>query len=102
MKRYNLSDEAKQDLADIRAYLTEEAGVRVARQVMKQIKDALDFLSRTPGAGHSREDLTAAPLKFWSVYSYLIVYRPAPRPIGIVRVVHGSRNLGKLLSQDED
>lgn len=39
MKRYHLSEEAKQDLTAIRAYLTEEAGSRVARQVMKQIKE---------------------------------------------------------------
>ena len=73
MKRYNLSAEAKEDFVEIRAYLTEEGGARVAGHVMKQIKDALDFLSRTPGAGHQREDLTSAPLKFWSVYSYMII-----------------------------
>jgi len=102
VKRYNLSAEAKQDLADIRAYLTEEGGARVARQVLKQIKDALDFLSRTPGAGHLREDLTDASVKFWPVFSYLIIYKPGPRPIGIVRVVHSSRDLARLLSQDDD
>ncbi len=102
MKRYDLSAEAKQDLDDIRAYVTEEAGARVARQVLRQIKDALEFLSRTPGAGHLREDLTDAPVKFWPVYSYLIIYRPTPRPIGIVRVVHGSRDIARLLAQDED
>jgi len=102
VKRYLLSAEAKLDLADIRAYLTEEAGARTARHVLKQIKDALDFLSRTPGAGHIREDLTDAPVKFWPVSSYLIVYKPAPRPIGIVRVVHGSREMVRLLSQEDD
>jgi hypothetical protein len=29
---------------------------------LKQIKDALDFLSRTPGAGYVREDLTDSPV----------------------------------------
>lgn len=102
MRRYILSEEAKQDLADIRAYLTEEGGARVARYVLKQIKDALDFLSRTPGAGHVREDLTDAPVKFWSVFSYLIVYRPEPRPIGIVRILHSSRDMAKLHLQADD
>ena len=101
MRRYIVSAEAKQDLADIKSYLTEEGGARVASQVLKQLKAAMEFLSNTPGAGHSREDLTEAPLKFWPVFSYLIVYRPAPRPIGIVRVVHGSREISKLLSQDD-
>ena len=102
MKRYILAPEAEQDLDDITAYLAEEGGARVARHVLKQIKDAIAFLSRTPGAGHSREDLTDAAIKFWPVYSYLILYKSASRPIEIVRIVHGSRDMARLLSQDEE
>lgn len=101
MKRYNLSDEAKLDFADIRTYLTKESGARVAQQALKRIKEGLDFLSRTPGAGHLREDLTAADVLFWSVSSYIIIYKADTRPIGIVRVVHGSRELTTaMLSQN--
>lgn len=102
MKRYIVAPEAEQDLDDIKAYLTEEGGVRVARYVLKQIKDAVDFLSRTPGAGHNREDLTSAAVKFWAVYSYMIIYKPVPRPIEIVRIVHGSRDMGRLFPPGED
>jgi plasmid stabilization system protein ParE len=79
-----------------------EAGARVAQHVLKQIKDAVVFLSRTPGAGHFREDLTSAAVKFWLVYSYQIIYRYTHRPIEIVRIIHGSRDMAKLLSQDDD
>jgi plasmid stabilization system protein ParE len=75
MKRYVLSAEAKQDLADIRSYFVETADISVARYVLREIKNALVFLSRMPGVGHSREDLTDKPLKFWSVFSYLIIYK---------------------------
>jgi toxin ParE1/3/4 len=102
MKRYNLSDEAKQDLVDIRAYLTRESGAPTARYVLKRIKDGMDFLSRTPGAGHSREDLTDATVKFWSVFSYLIIYKATTRPIGIVRVVHGSREITSAMLSTDD
>ena len=102
MKRYIVAPEAEQDLDDIKAYLTDDGGPRVARSVLKQIKDAVEFLSRTPGAGHLREDLTNAPVKFWSVFSYLIIYKPAPRPIEIVRIVHGGRDMGRLFPQGED
>lgn len=34
MKRYILAPEAKQDLADIKKYLTREAGARVAKSMM--------------------------------------------------------------------
>lgn len=101
-KRYVFSPEAEQDIDDIKDYVTKEAGARIARQVLKQIKDAVTFLSRTPGAGHSREDLTGSAVRFWTVYSYLIIYRATSRPIEIVRIIHGGRDLNGLLSQDED
>lgn len=43
-----------------------------------------------------RPDLTGEPVKFWAVFSYLIVYNPATQPIGIARVVHGSRDIESL------
>ncbi len=101
-RRYTFAPEAEQDLDAIEEYVTQEAGARVARHVLKQIKDAVVFLSRTPGAGHSREDLTSAALKFWAVYSYQIIYRHTARPIEIVRIVHGSRDMSRLLPQDEE
>jgi hypothetical protein len=45
---------------------------------------------RTPGIGHTRQDLTDQPVKFWSVYSYLVVYDPESRPLTIVAVLHGA------------
>jgi toxin ParE1/3/4 len=99
MRRYLFTDKANDDLADIEAYLIEEGGVRTARHVLREIKEAINFLSSNPGAGHLREDLTDAPVKFWSVYSYLIVYDPVPRPIEILRIVHASRNIGRLLEE---
>ncbi len=100
MSRYLLTDEAKQDLADIKRYLTGEAGARVAKSTLARIKDAIVFVSRTPGAGHVREDLTRQALKFWSVYSYLIVYDPAARPVQVMRILHGNRDVSSVLADD--
>jgi antitoxin ParD1/3/4/toxin ParE1/3/4 len=46
--------------------------------------------------GHRRDDLTTEPLRFWCVYSYLIAYRPDTKPLQIIRIVHGARELGRL------
>ena len=94
--RYSLSPEARQDLIDIRDFYRKEAGARVARHVLGEITSTLRFLAETPGAGHSRSDLTEEPVKFWPVFSYLIVYDPVMRPIGVARVLHGSRDLMAL------
>ncbi len=93
MKRYRLSPEAQSDIDDIRRYSVKEGGVAVARYVLGEIRQALRFLAETPGAGHMREDLTDEPVKFWSVFSDLIVYDPATQPLGIARVLHGSQDL---------
>jgi antitoxin ParD1/3/4/toxin ParE1/3/4 len=48
-------------------------------------------------AGHQRQDLTPLPVKFWLVFSYLVVYDPAARPLAIVRVLHGRRDVEAIL-----
>ena len=65
-----------------------------------EITRTFRFLAATPGAGHSRTDLTSEPVKFWPVFSFFVVYDPAIQPIGIARVLHGSRDLAALLRQD--
>ena len=102
MNRYTIAPEAAEDIKAIRAYLKREAGPRVAQSIINKIRDAFAFLSRTPGAGHVREDLTNIPVKFWAVFSYLIIYDPAAKPIEIVRVDHGSRDVtSSMISQDD-
>ena len=61
------------------------------------IYDAVERIAERPGIGHTREDLTDRALKFWSVYSYLVVYDPESRPLTIVAVLHGARNVGEML-----
>ena len=100
MKRYLLTDEAKEDLADIKDYLKREAGPRIAKSTLAKIKEAFVFLGCTPGAGHLRENLTDDALKFWPVFSYLIVYDPTTRPIEIMRIIHGSRDIATMSFND--
>lgn len=100
MKRYSLSGAARRDLNNIKAYYMKEAGARVARYVLGEITVAFTFLVETPGAGHSRLDLTSEPLKFWPVFSYMIIYVPAMQPLGIARVLHGSQDIESLLHKN--
>jgi len=65
--------------------------------VRDAVYDAARQLAENPGIGHTREDLTARPLKFWRVYSYLVVYDPSSRPLRIIAVLHGARDVKQLL-----
>ncbi len=87
-RRYILSPEASQDLDEIKAYLLAKADLRVARYVLRQLREGLEFLAVTPDAGHVREDLTDQAVKFWPVFSYPIVYDSMKRPLEVVRVLH--------------
>ena len=70
----------------------EDAAVRVRHALYS----AFDLLASRPDIGHAREDLTNRPLKFWSVYSYLVVYDPKgsrhpPYLAGAASPVHPDR-----------
>jgi len=54
-------------------------------------------LARTPGIGHSREELADKETRFFLVYSYLIVYRSGTKPLQIIRVLHASRDVPRDL-----
>jgi len=49
--------------------------------------------------GHRREDLTFYPVLIWPVGSYLIIYRAERRPLDIVAVTQGSRDIPAFLSR---
>lgn len=98
MKRFVITRSAERDLGQIKAFLVEKAGPTVTRKVLKDIRSGLILLGSDPGVGHLREDLTERPLKFWPVYSYLIVYDPKTNPVQIMRVLHGMRDVPDILN----
>ncbi len=91
--RYVVGKEARHDLDAILAYVAEASGsVDQAFAVDARLHEAFDFVARNPMAGHTRSDL-GIPDQFrvWSVYSYLVIYNPAARPVRILRVWHGAQ-----------
>jgi plasmid stabilization system protein ParE len=74
-----------------------EDNVEAALRVHDALEEAFRHLAEMPGTGHTRTDLTARPVKFWSVYSYLIVYDPASSPLTVIAVLHGARDVENVL-----
>jgi hypothetical protein len=52
---------------------------------------------RIPALDIGRKDLTADSVKFSLVYSYLIVYRPATKPLQVVAILQGRRDVEQIL-----
>lgn len=80
------------------AYLFRRAGIETANRVEAKLYDTFASLATTPGQGHQRADLTKDPVLFFTVYQYMIVYR-ARTPLEIVRVLHGKRNVRRILKE---
>jgi plasmid stabilization system protein ParE len=73
--RYVLAPQAARDLVQIWRYIKKESSQETADHVESVIRGKFVYLAEFPGAGH-RRDLTSAEVRFFSVYSHLIVYRP--------------------------
>jgi hypothetical protein len=56
------------------------------------------FSASSPEAGHRRSNLTEHNVKFFPVYSYLIVYRPQTNPLQGVSILHGRRDVVQILN----
>jgi antitoxin ParD1/3/4 len=98
-RRYILAPQAARDLVDIWRYIQQESSRETADRVESVIRSKFVYLAEFPNGGHWRRDLTLAAVRFFSVYSYLIVYRPDTKPLQIVAILHGRRDVEKILPE---
>jgi antitoxin ParD1/3/4 len=99
MRRYVLAPEAALDLAEIWLYIRRESTEETADRIERVIRDRFVFLARNRNAGHWRKDLTLVPVRFYSVYSYLIIYRPESKPLEVVAILHGNQDVERILAK---
>lgn len=63
------------------------------------IRQKFVYLSGTPGGGHWRKDLTDLPVRFFAVYSWLVVFLPDTKPLQVVAILHGHRDVENRLKE---
>lgn len=95
MPSFVLSPEAALDLREIHDLVARDDPA-AARRVLQDLRAAMHRLAELPGLGHLREDLADEALRVWTVHSYLVVYRPDARPLQIVGVLSGYRDITVL------
>jgi plasmid stabilization system protein ParE len=95
VSRYVLTRQAREDLFEIQDYIAQDSPA-AADRVLGEIRKSASRLAERPGIGRLREDLADEPLRVWPVYSYLVIYRPQTRPLQIIRIVSGYRDLFAL------
>jgi toxin ParE1/3/4 len=103
--RYIIRPKADQDLTDQAYYLATQTNPRVGHNFLLAAHETFSLLATQPDMGwHSRlKNPALASLRVFRVSGFeklLILYRPCPDGVEILRVVHASRNLEAFLRRD--
>ncbi|MGA9622876.1 MAG: type II toxin-antitoxin system RelE/ParE family toxin [Bryobacteraceae bacterium] len=101
MAACRLTPDAVADLDDIWRFIASDNRA-AADRVEEAIFAACEALARNPLQGHIRPDLTKLPVRFWTLPShpnYMVVYRPETSPLQVLRVLHGKRNIRRILNR---
>jgi toxin ParE1/3/4 len=99
MARLTITESARADLREIRAYIAKD-NPAAARRFVERLRAQAHKLAQTPGIGRSRRDLRPDLFSF-PVGKHVLFYRPERGGIVLVRVVHGARDLPALFSATE-
>jgi toxin ParE1/3/4 len=95
MPRLLKRPEAENDLEEIWWYIAQDSPNNADR-FLDRIQERCLSLADFPQMGTSRDELKAG-LRSQPVGNYLIFYFPLDDGVNIVRVLHGSRDIGNLL-----
>ena len=94
---YQLTETAEGELEEILLYVAAQDGVKRALHVHGKFARAFEHLTAMPGSGSKRRDLTGDRVRWWTVFKWVVIYDPEPSPITILRVIHGARDLDRML-----
>jgi plasmid stabilization system protein ParE len=95
-RRFLLTPEAKSDIREILLDVAYDSP-DTAERLRSEIYNAFQRLGQSPGIGHYHEELLDRRYRFWNFYSCVVCYVWQAKPILIVAVVHGARDLASFL-----
>jgi plasmid stabilization system protein ParE len=98
---FQLTPQAAEDLDAIWWSIAEESR-DAAERVELEVLATCHRLARHPRMGTKRQDVTALPVRFWTITkfpNYVIVYRPETIPLQVVAVLHARRDLKQIMEK---
>jgi toxin ParE1/3/4 len=98
MSRLKFTPLARQDLQDIGDYIARD-NLSAALTFVHRLEERCLSLSQNPRIGRNCGDISPN-LRSATEGDYLIFYRLQPNSIEVVRVVHGSRDINRLIFPD--
>jgi len=95
---HRVSHQASSELDDIWSFVAaQSSSAEVADRLIETIVDRFFLLSRFPEIGRNREEDLRTGLRSFSVGAYVIFYRIDGKDVLILRVIHGSRDIARML-----
>ena len=102
---YVVRPKADHDLDEQAYYFATEAGSALGHRFLLAAHETFSLLARQPQIGWRArlKNPLLASLRVFRVSGFekmLVLYRPSPHGVEILRVVHGSRNVAALLRRE--
>jgi Plasmid stabilization system protein len=94
---YELSAEADRDLEEIFDYTAHEFGMEQSVKYVSAFDDIFEQLLQDPQIGRERKEIRNS-LRSIIKDKHVVFYRVLKDRVRIVRILHGSRDLSKFLS----
>jgi len=93
-----LSDRARRELLAAAEWIAEDNPI-AAEGLIEAVEAAAETIGEHPQIGRRRPELARGPYRFLTLsgYPYLIAYAENEMPPIIVRIVHGARDLPRVL-----
>jgi toxin ParE1/3/4 len=99
MKEPILTDQAKDDLTDIWLTIAQRRDEPTADRMNRKILKQCHSHARFPDSGRRRDDLDPG-LRSFPVHPYVVFYRPQEDTILVVRILHGRRDIERIMSEE--
>jgi plasmid stabilization system protein ParE len=100
-KSFVLTPTAKDDLGHILGDLAEDSP-DAADRLRERFYEGFLTLGRAPGIGHYHDELLSRKYRFWNLDPYVVVYVWEAKPLQVVSIVHGVRDLAAFFARRQD
>lgn len=103
--RLRVTPAADGDLDNQAAYLAANASLKTALRFYDAAATTFEKIARMPGLGELRDSANPrlSGLRVWRLEGFekhLIFYRPTEHGVEIVRVLHGARDIDRVLDEE--
>ena len=105
--RHFIRPQAEADIDDCVAYLEEQSSFELASRFLSAVESTIGFLYKTPlaGARYAPKKPRLKQLRTWPVQDFAdirIYYQlPDEATMRIIRVLHGKRNVKRILLKED-